>query len=111
MPLPDADARYGLLTSFLQRVGKYQLSSREMKSLAKRLAGFSCSDITAIASEASFGPIRSLGGMSSVRKARANDIRPVIYADFESAIGRATKSINASQLKKYDDWLKDQGSA
>ena len=36
-------------------------------------AGYSCSDISAIAQEAAFGPLRSLGGMDDIRDAKSHD--------------------------------------
>ena len=36
-------------------------------------AGYSCSDISAIAQEAAFGPLRSLGGMDGIRDAKSQD--------------------------------------
>ena len=81
-----------------------------MKAIVKRLHGFSGSDINAIASEASFGPLRSLGGMDAIRGAKATDIRPITRADFDNAIDQATKSVSKKQLEKYDDWVKNQSA-
>ena len=36
-------------------------------------AGYSCSGISAIAQEAVFGPLRSLGGMDGIRDAKSQD--------------------------------------
>ena len=36
-------------------------------------AGYSCSDISAIAQEGAFGPLRSLGGMNDIRDAKSQD--------------------------------------
>lgn len=110
VPLPDKEARKGLIKSLLKKAGKHSLSSRELQSVVKRTEGFSCSDITAIASEASFGPLRSLGNMDAIRKANAKDVRPINIADFDSALDQATKSVSLSQLQKYTDWKEQQGA-
>lgn len=78
--------------------------------VVKRTEGFSGSDIASIASEASFGPLRSLGGMEAIRGANAKDIRPLSLQDFEGAIDEATKSVSADLLKKYQDWKQQQAA-
>lgn len=110
VPLPDKEARMGLIKNLLNKAGKHSLSSRELQKMVKCTEGFSCSDITAIASEAAFGPLRSLGGMDAIRKARAKDVRPINIQDFESALEQATKSVSLSQLKRYTDWKEEHGA-
>lgn len=110
VPLPDSEARRGLLSHLLKKAGKHSISSRQLNDLVKRTDGFSCSDLTAIASEASFGPLRSLGDMKAIRKAREQDVRPIDFKDFERAIGLATKSVSPEQLRRYQEW-KEQQSA
>ena len=111
VPLPDSDARRGLLDHLLKKAGKHTISSYQLNDLTRRTEGFSCSDITAIASEASFGPLRSLGGMQAIRRAREKDVRPVNFNDFEQAISQATKSVSPNQLRRYEDWQEQQRAA
>ena len=73
-------------------------------------AGYSCSDISAIAQEAAFGPLRSLGGMEDIRDARTQDVRPIDLNDFEDAISKSKKSVTSGFLAKYDAWEKEQMS-
>ena len=110
VPLPDKEARTGLIKNLLKKAGKHSLSSRELQKVVKCTEGFSCSDITAIASEAAFGPLRSLGGMDAIRRASVKDVRPINSEDFDSALEQATKSISLSQLKRYTDWKEQQGA-
>jgi SpoVK/Ycf46/Vps4 family AAA+-type ATPase len=110
VPLPDEAARRGLLSSLLKKAGKHSLTSGQIGALARRLDGFSCSDMSAIASEASFGPLRSLGGLDLIRKVSAKDIRPICIADFETAISQATKSVTPSLLQRYDGWMREISS-
>ena len=109
MPLPDKEARKALLKTLLSKT-KHSLSKAEMSDIVKRLRGFSGSDIQSIASEASFGPLRSVGSLAEIKSVRAQDIRPVCVEDFEAAIDQATKSVTKDQLKKYEDWQKQQGA-
>lgn len=110
MPLPDTSARKALFKGLLKKAGKHSLSKSNISDLVKRLKGFSGSDIQAIASEASFGPLRSVGSLDEIRSVRAKDVRPISVQDFENAIDQATKTVTKEQLKKYDDWQKQQGA-
>jgi SpoVK/Ycf46/Vps4 family AAA+-type ATPase len=111
VPLPDEAARQGLLQHLLQKAGKHSLKSRDVSKLVDRTQGFSCSDISAIAVQASFGPLRALGDMQAVRKVRAQDVRPITLEDFESVIDETTKSVSSEQLRRYDDWQRQQAAS
>lgn len=67
VPLPDKAARQALVDILLEKAGKHSLTARQKTTLVNRMDGFSCFDIAAIASEASFGPLRSVGGMPEIR--------------------------------------------
>lgn len=110
VPLPDEAARRGLISRLLRKAGKHSLTPGQIGFLARRLDGFSGSDLSAIASEASFGPLRSLGGLDAIRKVSAKDIRPICMSDFETAIAQATKSVTPSQLERYDEWKREVSS-
>lgn len=111
IPLPDRRARTQLLHRLLKAAGKHNLSSSDMKEISQRLHGFSGSDISAIASEASFGPIRSLGDIDSVRHVTADEIRPISRDDFETAMAQASKSLRRKDLQKYDEWKQSQAAS
>jgi len=111
VPLPDADARRGLIQYLLKKAGKHSLTSRHVSTLVKRTEGFSGSDITSIASEASFGPLRSLGGMDKIRDVRSEDVRPVMLKDFEAVLEQTTNSISEAQLQRYDEWKRQQAAS
>jgi ATP-dependent 26S proteasome regulatory subunit len=110
IPLPDTKTRSSLLKKLLQKAGKHNLKSADMKAVIKRLHGFSGSDVASIASEASFGPLRSLGGVDAIRGANAMDLRPISRSDFDKAIDQATKSVSKNLLDKYDEWKNDQAA-
>ncbi|KAJ1559551.1 hypothetical protein HK405_010195, partial [Cladochytrium tenue] len=59
IPLPGTDARLALLRHLL-RQHPHALSDADFDTLAERTDGFSCSDIAALAREASLGPVRDL---------------------------------------------------
>lgn len=111
VPLPDPTTRKALLENLLNKAGDTQLSKADIKAVAKRLGGFSGSDIASIASEASFGPIRSLGGIDAIQAASSSDIRPIQRQDFDQAIDQATKSVSKTLLKQYDEWKQEQAAS
>ena len=111
VPLPDASARRALLKNLLKKAGKHSLKKKQqIDELVEKLKGFSCSDIVAIASEASFGPIRSLGGLAAIKGANEKDVRPITSKDFEDAIKKATKSVSKAQAEKFELWRQEQSA-
>lgn len=111
IPLPDAHTRKALLNKLLEVAGENLLTIDDIKVIIKRLDGFSGSDIASIASEASFGPIRSLGNIDAIQVAKSSDIRPIQRQDFDVAIDQATKSVSKKFLKQYDQWKEDQAAS
>jgi len=111
IPLPDPTTRKALLKNLLKNAGESDLTKEDIKFIVTRLKGFSGSDIAGIASEASFGPIRSLGGIDAIQTAKSSDIRPIQRQDFDVAINQATKSVTKSLLKQYDEWKEDQAAS
>lgn len=110
VPLPDVEARKGLLQNLLKKAGKHNVTTRQVSQLVKKLDGFSCSDIAAVASEASFGPLRSLGGVQAIQNVREDQIRPISFLDFETAITLSTKSVSPAILERYVQWEKQQAA-
>jgi SpoVK/Ycf46/Vps4 family AAA+-type ATPase len=112
IPLPDAEARGALLRNMLKKASSDHSikSSAQISQLIKLTEGYSCSDIAAIAQEAAFGPLRSLGGMEDIRVTRTQDVRPIDLNDFKDAISRSKKSVTSGLLAKYDAWEKEQMS-
>ena len=111
VPLPDTEARRGLIQYLLKKTGKHSLTSRQISTLVKRTDGFSGSDITAIASEASFGPLRALGGMEAIRDCRPEDVRPVQLRDFEAVLEQTTNSVTDRMLRRYEEWKQQQAAS
>jgi SpoVK/Ycf46/Vps4 family AAA+-type ATPase len=111
IPLPDSTTRKHLLLKLLEKAGGHDLKKSDISAIVKRLSGFSGSDMASIASDASFGPIRSLGGLDAIRGAKSSDIRPIQRSDFDNAIDQATKSVSKDLLKKYDTWKQEQAAS
>jgi SpoVK/Ycf46/Vps4 family AAA+-type ATPase len=111
VPLPDSEARRALIENLLKKSGKHSLTTRQISTLVNRTNGFTCSDISSIASEAAFGPLRSLGGLDAIRHCTAADVRPIQLIDFESVIQDTTKSVTGAQLQRYEQWQKQQAAS
>ena len=112
IPLPDSTTRKALLKNLLEKADDTDLFKEDIKTVVKQLNGFSGSDISSVASEASFGPIQSLGGMNAIQVAKSGDTRPIQQQDFDKAIDQATKSVSKSLLKQYHQyWKEDQAAS
>merc|ERR1712032_1194391 len=67
VPLPDKEARKLLLNKLLSKEScKHSLSKKQIDSIADRTEGYSCADISALAQEAAFGPLRDIGSLSDI---------------------------------------------
>ena len=110
VPLPDEEARKGLIKSLLRKAGKHTLKASQVASLVKRTEGYSCSDIAAIASEASFGPLRTLDSLDDIRTVSESDLPPISMKDFVDALAQAAPSVTSLQIRMYEEW-QQQASA
>jgi SpoVK/Ycf46/Vps4 family AAA+-type ATPase len=70
-------------------------------------AGFSGSDITALAKDAAMGPLRSLG--DALLQMTMDEIRPIMLQDFENSLRSIRPSVGKAGLKEYEDWAKEFG--
>lgn len=71
------------------------------------LAGFSGSDITALAKDAAMGPLRSLG--EALLHTTMDQIRPIELKDFVNSLATIRPSVSKANLKFYEDWARDFG--
>uniref|UniRef100_A0A8D3E4M2 Fidgetin-like protein 1 n=1 Tax=Scophthalmus maximus TaxID=52904 RepID=A0A8D3E4M2_SCOMX len=100
--LPDEKTRSTLLTNLLGKHGN-PLSINELVT-----AGYSGSDLTALAKDAALGPIRELGP-DQVRCMAANEMRNIKTKDFEDSLKRIKPTVSPTTLKMYTKWNKDFG--
>uniref|UniRef100_A0A8D3AD21 Fidgetin-like protein 1 n=1 Tax=Scophthalmus maximus TaxID=52904 RepID=A0A8D3AD21_SCOMX len=105
--LPDEKTRSTLLTNLLGKHGN-PLSINELSYVAKVTAGYSGSDLTALAKDAALGPIRELGP-DQVRCMAANEMRNIKTKDFEDSLKRIKPTVSPTTLKMYTKWNKDFG--
>jgi len=109
--LPDMDARRFLFNKLLSKErGRHSLSKTQIETIVDRTEGYSCSDITAIAQEAAFGPLRDLGSVSDIERCNPDDIRQINKHDFDLAIANSKRSVSEDLMAKYKAW-EDRQSA
>lgn len=70
-------------------------------------AGFSGSDITALAKDAAMGPLRNLG--EALLHTPMDQIRPIRFEDFEASLYTIRPSVGKDGLKRYEDWAREYG--
>ncbi|CAK6951753.1 spastin-like [Scomber scombrus] len=105
--LPDEETRLTLLTNLLGKHGN-PLTKNELTFLAKASAGYSGSDLTALAKDAALGPIRELRP-DQVRNMAASEMRNIKKKDFEDSLKRIKPSVSPSTLDMYVKWNRDFG--
>ncbi len=111
VPLPDIDARRTLWKALIAKSkDNISMSTRDVERLVTMSGGFSCSDISSIANEAAFGPLRELGSIDAIRDVKRNAVRPINMKDFESAIRNTKKSVSDELLKRYNAWEETQAA-
>ncbi|KAJ3408758.1 hypothetical protein HDV05_004767 [Chytridiales sp. JEL 0842] len=108
IPLPEPSTRTALLRHLL-RDQRHVLTDSDFKRLVQVTEGYSGSDLTALARESSLGPIRTLG--ERLVSTPADQIRPIAYQDFVSAMTTIRPSVSASSLKVYEGWNQSFGTA
>ena len=70
-------------------------------------AGFSGSDITALAKDAAMGPLRNLG--EALLYTPMDQIRPICFDDFEASLANIRPSVSKDGLKEFENWAKEFG--
>ncbi|KAJ3325936.1 Katanin p60 ATPase-containing subunit A1 [Boothiomyces sp. JEL0866] len=113
IPLPDAESRRELLKLNLSTI---KISDDvNLDELADKIEGYSGADITNICRDASMMSMRKV-----IKGKTAEEIKnlpkdalelPLLKEDFEMAIRKIQSSVAQSDLKQYEEWMKEFGSA
>jgi len=111
IPLPDLKARMTLWKKIIEKSdGSVHVNSRDLEKLVKLTVGFSCSDISSIANEAAFGPLRDVGSIDAIKDISLKDLRHIQMKDFENSIQNSKKSVSVDLLKRYKEWESAQAA-
>ncbi|XP_016329433.1 fidgetin-like protein 1 [Sinocyclocheilus anshuiensis] len=107
IPLPEAEARRQIVTNLMSRE-KSQLGPDEMENVVQGTEGFSGADMTQLCCEAALGPIRSIS-LSDIATISAEQVRPILYNDFQEALKTVRPSVSSKDLELYEEWNKTFG--
>jgi SpoVK/Ycf46/Vps4 family AAA+-type ATPase len=121
IPLPDADARRGMVQHLLSQ-NPHKLSSAELETIVARSDGYSGADITNLCKEASMHALRSALPMTgatamsrasrdAIKAVRKEDVPPIGMPDFKRAFQTVKPSVAASELTPYETWNRQFGSS
>uniref|UniRef100_A0A8C7RR19 microtubule-severing ATPase n=1 Tax=Oncorhynchus mykiss TaxID=8022 RepID=A0A8C7RR19_ONCMY len=99
--------RLKLVKNLLGKHGN-PLTQKELSQLARMTEGYSGSDLTSLAKDASLGPIRELRP-EQVRNMAANEVRNIRFSDFVESLKKIKKSVGPQTLDLYVRWNKDYG--
>lgn len=88
--------------------------SLDLKIIAEHVSGYSCSDITNVCRDAAMMAMRrQLCNRlpSEIRSIRKEDVDlPITFADFTDSLSRTKKTVSATDVDKFEKWMKDFGS-
>ncbi|XP_034537266.1 fidgetin-like protein 1 [Notolabrus celidotus] len=107
IPLPEGAARWQIVTNLMARE-KNQLGESELESVVSATEGFSGADMTQLCKEAALGPIRSIQ-LSDIATITADEVRPILYGDFQEALKTVRPSVSSKDLELYEEWNKTFG--
>ncbi|XP_053731423.1 fidgetin-like protein 1 [Synchiropus splendidus] len=107
IPLPAGAARQQIVSNLMSRE-KNQLRDEELVSIVTATEGFSGADMTQLCREAALGPIRSIQ-LSDIATITADQVRPILYRDFQEALKTVRPSVSSKDLELYEEWNKTFG--
>ncbi|RWS31741.1 spastin-like isoform X2 [Leptotrombidium deliense] len=105
--LPDFETRIVLLTKLLKSHNNL-LNSGELQEISELTDGYSGSDLTALAKDAAFGPIREMG-IDKVKNVDLASMRRITVEDFYDSLKRIRKSVSSASLQSYEKWNQEYG--
>ncbi|VAH98737.1 unnamed protein product [Triticum turgidum subsp. durum] len=109
VPLPDPNVRRLLLKNQLKGQA-FKLSNHDLERLAVETEGYSGSDLRALCEEAAMMPIRELGPQN-ILTIKANQLRPLRYEDFRSAMTAIRPSLQKSKWDELEKWNEEFGAS
>ena len=113
IPLPTLEGREALLAINLKEVKTVE--DLDLKSVARRLDGYSGADITNVCRDASMMSMRrKIAGLKPMEIKNLNQDEldmPVSKQDFMEAVQKCNKSVSKEDLEKYEKWMEEFGSS
>lgn len=113
IPLPDEESRIKMLEINLRGVECAQ--DLNYRAIAAMLDGYSGADITNVCRDAAMMSMRKrIAGLTpeEIKALPKEEFEsPIAMGDFTEAIGKIKKSVCKEDLDKYENWMKEFGSA
>lgn len=107
--LPDSETRIDILKKTMKKQ-KNVLTQSDFSKISSATEGYSGSDLSALASDASQKPIRELS-IEKFRSIPADQLRGVELNDFYHSLQSITKSVSSANLSRFTEWNKEYGTA
>lgn len=105
--LPDKNTRISMIKKLLENQS-HSIRSYQFDELARLTDGYSGSDLTALAKDASLGPIREQS-VERLKTLSASSIRPVSFEDFKSSVNKIRQSTPKNSLSELEIWNRNYG--
>ncbi|XP_064402976.1 spastin-like isoform X2 [Halichondria panicea] len=102
IPLPGKEARKSVLRKLISKHHNL-LSEDQLNKLASMTDGYSGSDLTALAKDASLGPIRELD-FNALKSVPANQVRPIGLNDFQLSMRTIRPSVAKDLITTLEQW-------
>ncbi|KAJ3390419.1 hypothetical protein HDU92_000493 [Lobulomyces angularis] len=109
IPLPEPETREALLHNLLKGQN-HCISKGDLQHVVSKTEGYSGSDLTALAREASLGPIRMVKH-NELLSLSADAIRPINKKDFLAAMSVIRPSVSGRNLESFLDWKDKFGTS
>jgi len=113
IPLPDEKGRRALVDINLR--GMKVDPNLDMERLVKGFEGYSGADITNVCRDASYMAMRKrLQGLKreAIMEINAEEMdKPLTNQDFEEAMAKVQPSVGKEDIKQYENWMNEFGSA
>ncbi|BFZ23961.1 hypothetical protein BsWGS_26999 [Bradybaena similaris] len=108
IPLPEAIARSQIIRNLMSQQTA-RLTEEDIQAIVDKTEGYSGADMTNLCREAALGPIRSIP-FEMMETVTPDQVRPVMYEDFEGALLQVRASVSSKDLQLYTDWNQTYGS-
>ncbi|XP_077992201.1 fidgetin-like protein 1 [Glandiceps talaboti] len=108
IPLPELPARRQIVENLLSQQS-YSLSDHEINQMCEKTEGYSGADMANLCREAALGPIRCIQ-VADIQHISADQVRPILYQDFEEALRNVRPSVSQKDLDVYLEWNQQYGS-
>ncbi|XP_018672625.2 spastin isoform X1 [Ciona intestinalis] len=105
--LPDVGTRGDLIKMLLKKHDS-PLGGRDIMELGRRTEGYSFSDLTELAKDASLGPVREIP-QAIFTTIDVNSMRKINFNDFLKSLKKIRPSSSLELLKTYESWNNHHG--